>query len=118
MYESFMGFPVFNAAIGIADGPLAARRAVIWSWSRIRALRGGRRVAITMTWVLGELCVTTAWTALGEATVGEQVRGMLRLLFVDTQPMIYGLIAGGGTGLSAFHHLATLLTTEWFAPPA
>lgn len=116
MYGFFMGFPVFNAAIGVVGGYVAAHRAAIMGWPRERALRDGRRVAIAMTWVLGALCVATAAMALNEATMGEQLRGMLGLSFVVTWPMIYAIIAVGGVGLLVLQYVATALTTRWFAP--
>ena len=116
MYGFFMGFPVFNAIIGVVGGYVAARRAAIMGWPRERALRDGRRVAIAMTWVLGALCVATAAMALNEATMGEQLRGMLGLSFVVTWPMIYAIIAVGGVGLLVLQYVATALTTRWFAP--
>jgi hypothetical protein len=73
-------------------------------------------VAITLTWVLGALCVATAAMALNEATMGAQLQGMLGLSFVVTWPMIYGIIAVGGLGLLALQCVATILATRWFAP--
>jgi len=116
MYGFFMGFPVFNVAIGTVGGYVAARRAAIMGWPRQRALRDGRRVAITMTWVLGVLCGVTAWLALNEASIGSQVRSMLGLPFVVTRPMVYGIIVVGGTGLLALQYGLTSLTARWFAP--
>ncbi len=116
MYGFFMGFPVFNAAIGVVGGYVAARRAVILGLPRERAMRDGRRVAITMTWVLGALCAATAALALNETTMGAQLQGMLGLSFVVTWPMIYAIIAVGGLGLLALQYAGTILTARWFAP--
>ncbi len=116
MYGFFMGFPAFNAALGVVSGYVVARRAAIMGWPRERALRDGRRVAITLTWVLGALCVATAAMALNEATMGTQLQGMLGLSFVVTWPMIYAIIGVGGVGLLALQYVATILTARWFAP--
>jgi hypothetical protein len=116
MYGFFMGFPVFNAAIGLAGGYVVARRAVAMGWSRERAVRDGRRVAITMTLVLGALCATTAWLALGEATMGTQLQEMLRLPFPVTRPMIYTIIVAGGSGLLLSQYAGAVLVARRFAP--
>jgi hypothetical protein len=116
MYGFFMGFPAFNAAIGVVGGYVVARRAGIMGWPRARALRDGRRVAIAMTLVLGALCVATAWMALNEATMGAQLSNMFGLSFGVTWPMIYAIIAVGGLGLLGFQYVATVLTARWFAP--
>jgi len=116
MYGFFMGFPVFNAAIGTVGGYVVARRAAIMGWARQRAVRDGRRVAITMTWVLGALCGVTAWLALNEPTMGSELRSMLGLPFVVTRPMIYGIIVVGGVGLLAVQYGLASLTARWFAP--
>jgi len=116
MYGFFMGLPVFNAAIGVVGGYVVARRAILMGWERARALRDGRRVAVTMTLVLGALCVATAVMALNEKTIGAQVQGMLGLPFTVTWPMIYAIIGVGGTGLLALQYAATEFTTRRFAP--
>jgi hypothetical protein len=116
MYGFFMGFPAFNAAIGIVGGYVAARRAAIMGWPRARALRDGRRVAIVMTCLLGALCAVTACMALNEATMGAQLSSMLGLSFVVTWPMIYAIIVVGGVGLLVLQYAATVLTARWFAP--
>jgi hypothetical protein len=116
MYGFFMGFPVFNAAIGIVGGYAVAHRAVLTGWTRERAARDARRVAIAMTWTLGALCVATAWMALNEATMGAQLQQMLGLPFAVTWPMIYAIIGVGGTGLLVFQYVATVLVARRFAP--
>ena len=116
VYGFFMGFPVFNAAIGIAGGYVVARRAVLTGRERERALRDGKRVATTMTCVLGALCVATAVMALNERTMGAQLQGMLGLSFTVTWPMIYAIIGVGGTGLLAMQYAGTILTARRFAP--
>jgi len=116
MYGFFMGFPVFNAAIGIVGGYVVARRAILMGWQRARALRDGKRVATTMTCVLGALCVATAVMALNEKTMGAQLQGMLGLRFTVTWPMIYAIIGVGGTGLLALQYAGTTLAARRFAP--
>ena len=116
MYGFFMGFPVFNAAIGIFGGYVVAHRSRLFGWSRQRALRDGRRVAITMTWVLGALCGVTAWLALNEGTMGSQLSSMFRLPFVVTRPMIYAIIVVGGAALLVVQYALTSLAARWSAP--
>ena len=116
MYGFFMGFPAFNAAIGVVGGYAVARRAAVMGWPRERALSDGRNVAITVTLILGALCVATALMALNEATMGAQLQGMLGLPFKVTWPMIYAIIGVGGTGLLALQYAATVLVTRRFAP--
>lgn len=113
IYGLFMGFPVFNVAVGVLGGYVVARRAAAMDWTRERANRDARRVAITLTWLLAALCGATAYMALNEATIGSQLQGMLGLSFTITRPMVYAIIAVGGAGLLAFQYAATLLTARW-----
>lgn len=114
IYGLFMGFPVFNAIVGILGGYVVARRAAIMDWSRERARRDARRVAIATTWMLGALCGATAYMALDEPTLGSQLRSMFALSFEVSRPMIYALITGGAMALLALQYAGTLLTARWF----
>lgn len=116
MYGLFMGLPVFHVAIGVFGGYVVARRAVIMNWSRERALRDGRRVAWAMTWVLAALCGATAWLALREPTIGQQVQGMLGLSAPVTRPMIYAITVVGGVGLLALQFAGARVAARLFAP--
>lgn len=114
IYGFFMGFPVFNVIVGILGGYVIARRAQAMDWSRERAHRDARRVALWATWILAALCVATAYMALNEPTLGAQLQGMFRLPFAVGRSAIYGIIAGGGAGLLAFQYVGSLLTAHWF----
>jgi hypothetical protein len=114
IYGFFMGFPVFNASIGIIGGYVVARRAKAMDWSRERARRDARRVAVAATWILGALCAATAYLALNEPTIGLQLKGMFSLPFSVDPPLIYSIIVLGGAGLLAAQYGATLLTARWF----
>ena len=115
IYGFFMGFPVFNAAVGILGGYIAARRAAAMGWSRERAMRDARRFAVSTTLILAALCGATAYLALNEATLGSQLRGMFWLPLDVSRPMIYGIIGVGGAGLLAFQYGAAILTARWSA---
>ena len=114
IYGFFMGLPVFNVLVGIVGGYVIARRAAYMDWSRERARRDARRVATVSTLILGALCCATAYLALGEPTLGAQLRGMFGLPFDVSRPTIYAIIVGGGAGLLAFQYGATILTARWF----
>jgi hypothetical protein len=116
MYGFFMGFPVFDALIGVGGGFVAARRAAIMGWPRQRALRDGRRAVIAMTWVLSALCGVTAWLALREPTMGSELTHMFRLPLAVTRPMIYAIIVVGSVGLLVVQYALTSLAARWFAP--
>lgn len=113
IYGFFMGFPVFNAGVGALGGYVVARRAKAMGWSRERARRDAREVAMTATWILGALCAATAYLALNEPTIGSQLQGMFNLPFAVERPTIYAIIVVGGAGLLAVQYGATLLTARW-----
>lgn len=114
IYGFFMGFPVFNAVIGIAGGYVVGRRSAIAGESAEKLRRKSRTVAGIATALLFALCVATAVMALNEPTLGSQLQGMFALDFEVTQSMIYFLIFAGGGGLLAFQYAATVLTARRF----
>ncbi len=99
IYGFFMGFPVFNAAMGIVAGLYVGRR---MCHQKANTEEFDRNVGITgilATIVMAIACLSSALLALGESSLPEQVEGMLRLDFEVTWPMINGLIIVGGAAL-------------------
>mgnify|MGYP000963263601 FL=1 len=116
IYGFFMGFPVCNLLVGIVGGYVAGRSAALRGLSAGRASRVARITAVVSTSILAALCVATGWMALGEPTIGAQLRGMLGLPFEVTMPMIYATILGGGAALLAAEYGGTILTARWVGP--
>ncbi len=96
VYGAFMGMPVFNAFMGIIAGYYIGRKILI---SKIKSpqkeiLR--RKVFRFSGLIMIMLCISSAFLALNEKTIGEELQGMLRLGFTPTRRMIIaGIISGG-----------------------
>jgi hypothetical protein len=104
VYGFFMGLPVFNVAVGIAAGWVVGRKVALHDL-RPEQLRGeSRRIAAIATGIMFALCVATAVMALGEPTLGSQLRGMFGLPFDVSRAMIVAIIVVGGTGLPALQY--------------
>jgi len=110
IYGFFMGFPVFNAAVGIAGGWVVGRRVALDGLGADRLRRDSRTVASIATAFLVVLCVATAVMAWSEATLGSQLRGMFGLPFDVTRPMIAAIIVVGGVALPALQYWASTAT--------
>ncbi len=101
----FMGVPAFNLALAVPAGLFSGRKAAA---QRMDAAGGQRWISRTRwftTGVLGLICVASAYFALKSPSTAADLEGMLRLPFEVTLPMIWGLIAVGGSTLLAVHWL-------------
>ncbi len=112
IYGFFMGFPVFNLAVGIVWGYVVGRRAAIENRSAQGLRRESCTVAAMATGILFAFCVSTALLALNDPTIGLELQGMLSLDFEVTQGMVYALIFVGGGALLAFEYGATVFVAR------
>lgn len=92
----FMGFPVFNALLGIAASFVAARGVCLYGIPPEKAHKNLRVVRISSFLVLFILCIITAVLTLNETTITSQLRSMLGLSFEVTMGMVWGAILVGG----------------------
>jgi len=101
IYGFFMGFPVFNALVGIACAYVAARGGALQS-ADIQTMRQKARIVNGFSFILLLLiCIGTAVLALREATIEAQVQHMLGFPFQITRGMIWAIILAGGALLLA-----------------
>lgn len=112
VYGVFMGFPVFNAFVGIAvvyvtaKGSVLRKEPMAFTRSRVRFM-----TAFTLGLLLF-VCVCTAVLALNEDSIGSQVKGMLALPFEVTMWMVWTLIFVGGGLLLLFAYVVSRLISE------
>lgn len=92
----FMGFPVFNALLGIAASFVAARGTCIYNIPQEQAHKNLNFVRLASFAELLILCVITAVLTLKEPTITSQLRSMLGLPFEVTKGMIWAAIFAGG----------------------
>lgn len=104
IYGFFMGFPVFNAIVGILGVYIVTKRGILGKLSVDEILKNSRFIIRLSTVLLLFLCVCTAVLALGETTICAEVKGMLNLPFDVTMKMIWTLILFGGGCLLLFQY--------------
>lgn len=104
LFGVFMGVPLPNLFTGMLAGWFIGRK---WSYQRLPREQFNRKVrgvAGMTTGVLTILCIISAWLALRDPFTAANLRGMFRLSFTPTFPMIWGVVIVGGIGL---------LTIQW-----
>ena len=104
LFGMFMGVPVPNLLAGTLAGWFIGGK---WAYQRLpreQFKRKVRWVAGMTTGVLTILCAFSAWLAVRDPFTAANLRGMFRLSFTPTSPMIWGVIIVGGIGL---------LTAQW-----
>lgn len=99
IYGFFMGFPVFNAAMGIVAGLYVGRRMYHQKTDSREFDRNVQVTSVFATAVMAVICLSSALLALSETNLPAQLEGMFNLNFEVTWPMIIGIIVLGGTAL-------------------
>jgi len=98
-YGFFMGFPVFNVFLAIMAGWYMGNRLS----SDSSNLKDQKRIINKTTLFVGAImiviCTFSAYLALREESIGQQIQGMLGLHFEVTSPMVIGIIVVGGLAL-------------------
>jgi hypothetical protein len=96
IYGMFMGFPVFNLLPGTAAGYYTGRRILINNNSSHQREAIVKNVPLFTALIMFLICISSAYLALNEKTIGEELQGMLGLSFVPSLNLIItGIIAGG-----------------------
>jgi len=96
VYGFFMGFPFFNAGVGIAWGYIVAKRGILQNKTKERIRIEVNRFHWVSFVILFLLCVCSAILAVSEKTICSQIQGMFRLPFTVTMDMIWAAILVGG----------------------
>ncbi len=118
MYGFFMGFPVFNAFVGIACAYIAARSCMLHGADRETMRKKARSVYGFSFLLLLAACICTAVLALREASINSEVQHMLGLPFEITRGMIWAIILAGGFMLLAFQYGVSKLISRRFEKKA
>ena len=101
----FMGVPVFHPALGIIAGLYIARKSFINGASAVEFCQSIRVCAFFCTIVLFFVCASSGAIALWDPYTGANLKGMFRLDFEITRPMIFGIIFIGGAMLLVAQYL-------------
>ena len=115
LYGSFMGFVMVNAFVGIVGGYVIGRRAVVLAETPGESRRDIGSFARLATVILFALCCVSAWLALREPTLPQQLRGMFALPFTPTVEAVRLLVIVGGILLVAAEYPATFVAARWGA---
>ncbi len=107
-----MGFPVFNIAMGFVAGYFTGRRIVTLDIIQSDRILLTKKVLIFTVIVMTCVCFFSAFLALNERSIGEELRGMLRLDFVPGLKLVIAGIIMGGLVLITLHYLVTRFTLE------
>lgn len=99
VYGFFMGFPVFNVFLSIIAGWYIGNRLSANSTNLQDQKRIINRATLFVGVVMIMICSLSAYLALREESIGQQIRGMLGLHFDVTRPMVIGIIVAGGLAL-------------------
>ncbi len=99
VYGFFMGFPVFNVFLAIMAGWYMGNRLSTNSTNLQDRKRIINRTALFVGATMIVICALSAYLALREESIGQQIRGMLGLHFEVTRPMVIGIIVVGGLAL-------------------
>jgi hypothetical protein len=96
IYGIFMGLPVPQLVMGLAGGYYWGRR--IESTGADSPVKENliRKVPLFASLIMVLICISSAFLALNEKTIGEELQNMLRLNFVPRKGLIItGIIIGG-----------------------
>lgn len=105
VYGFFMGFPAFNIFVGIFGAYLVTRNSIASGLGEDVVKSRVNRFLLISTVVLLVLCICTAWLALREPGIADQLEGMLGLGFNVSGQMVWLLIVFGGAGLLLVQYL-------------
>lgn len=107
IYGTFMGFPVFNLAMGLVAGYYTGRRITVKNIVPPQKEKLIRNVSLFSTLIMLMICISSAFIALREKTIGEELQGMLGLNFVPRKGLIIAGIIIGGSALIIIQYFIT-----------
>lgn len=112
IYGFFMGFPVINVLVGIMGSYLVAKSCLVKGMNEVETRSRVNWFILLSTLVLLSLCVCTAWLALREPSIEDQIEGMLDLGFQVSRQMIWLMIIMGGAGLLLAQYFGSRLAAR------
>jgi hypothetical protein len=113
IFGMFMGFPVFNILTGIVAGYYYGRRISIRNIASPQREPLIRNVSLFTALIMALICLSSAYIGLREKTIGEELKGMLRLGFVPGKGLIIaGIIAGGAVLITAQYYITRLTISK------
>jgi hypothetical protein len=110
IYGFFMGFPVFNLVMGVIAGYYFGIKINYTdiSSSRIKVIK--RNVSLFTSFIMFLICISSAFLALSEKTIGKELQNMLGLSFEVSRAMIISVILIGGAILIASQYYLTKIS--------
>lgn len=110
IYGFFMGFPVFNVLTGVIAGYYTGRKITIKNIVSPEKENLIGKVLMFSVLIIILVCISSAYLALNEKTIGEQLKGMLGLWFVPGKCLVITVIVTGGLLLIAIQYYLTKFT--------
>ena len=107
IYGTFMGFPVFNLAMGAIAGYYVGRKIVVKNINSTEREILIKKASTFSALIMIVICISSAFIALREKTIGEELQGMLRLDFIPQKDLIITGIIIGGTALIVIQYFVT-----------
>jgi len=112
IYGMFMGFPVFNVAMGVVAGYYYGNRMYYNNTLDKEQHKLIQQVSLFTGLVMVVFCMASGIIALGSNSVGSEVRSMLGLGFEITRPMLWGITIIGGIFLVWLQVMVTRITMK------
>ena len=112
IYGMFMGFPVFNVAMGIVAGYYYGNRIYYNNTSDNKQHKLIQQVSLFTGIVMVVICIASGIIALSGKSVGVEVGSMLGLGFEVTRPMLWGITLIGGIILVWLQVMVTRITMK------
>jgi hypothetical protein len=110
IFGTFMGFPVCNLAMGLIAGYYFGRRITIKNIISPERELLIKKISAFSAFIMLVICISSAFLALRERTIGEELQGMLGLNFVPRKGLIITGILTGGVLLIFAQYLITRIT--------
>jgi hypothetical protein len=110
LYGIFMGFPVPELIMGAAAGFYWGRRICITGIEVRERENLFKKVPRFASVIMVVICISSAFLALHEKTIGEELQGMLGLGFIPEKGLIIAGILLGGMLLIFAQYLITRIT--------
>lgn len=107
IYGTFMGFPVFNLAMGVIAGYYFGRKIIIKNINSPEREILNKKASAFSAFIMIVICISSAFIALREKTIGEELQGMLGLGFVPEKGLIIAGIIIGGSALILIQYFIT-----------
>jgi len=99
VYGFFMGFPVFNAFLGLIAGYYYGKRICHNNEKQETRLKLTKKIPLITGLIMAIFCVPTGFLAFEGNGVGQELQSIFGLNFPVTNLMIWGIIIIGGLSL-------------------